>query len=59
VRSRCGLSRAINVAVPAGRNQKQRNTKTGALDYAQDDSSSIVQSAYEFSDIFNAFTGFA
>ena len=28
----------------------------GALTYAEDDSSSIVQTPFEFSDIFNAFT---
>ncbi len=31
----------------------------GALSYAEDNSSSIVQTPYEFSDIFNAYTGSA
>ena len=30
----------------------------GALSYAEDNSSSIVQSPFEFSDIFNAFTNY-
>ncbi len=37
-----------------GRDQEDPN---GALSYAEDDSSSLVQTPYEFSDIFNAFTG--
>jgi hypothetical protein len=31
----------------------------GALSYGEDNSSSLVQTPFEFSDIFNAFTGFA
>jgi hypothetical protein len=44
-RSRCGRWRAT------------RKTPTGALTYAEDDSSSIVQTPFKFSDILNVFTG--
>jgi hypothetical protein len=37
-----------------GRDQQDA---AGALTYAEEDSSSLVQTPYEFSDIFNAFTG--
>jgi hypothetical protein len=37
---------------------RDKEDPAGALSYAEDDSSSIVQSPFEFSDIFNAFTGF-
>jgi hypothetical protein len=39
-----------------GRDQED---PAGALSYAEDDSSSLVQTPFEFSDIFNAFTGYA
>ena len=39
-----------------GRDQED---PAGALTYAEDDSSSLVQTPFEFSDIFNAFTGYA
>jgi len=38
---------------------RDQEDPAGALTYSEDDSSSIVQSAFEFSDIFHAFTGFA
>ncbi len=38
-----------------GRDQED---PAGALTYAEDDSSSLVQTPFEFSDIFNAFTGY-
>jgi hypothetical protein len=38
-----------------GRDQEDPH---GALTYSEDNSSSLVQSPYEFSDIFNAFTGY-
>jgi hypothetical protein len=38
-----------------GRDQED---PAGALSYAEDDSSSLVQTPFEFSDIFNAFTGY-
>jgi hypothetical protein len=36
---------------------RDKEEPAGALSYAEDNSSSIVQSPFEFSDIFNAFTG--
>ena len=39
-----------------GRDQED---PAGALTYAEDDSSSLVQTPFEFSDIFNAYTGYA
>jgi hypothetical protein len=38
---------------------RDKEDPAGALSYAEDDSSSIVQSPFEFSDIINAFTGYA
>ncbi len=37
---------------------RDKEDPAGALTYAEDDSSSIVQSPFEFSDTFNAFTDF-
>ncbi len=37
---------------------RDQEDPAGALSYAEDDSSSIVQSPFEFSDIFNAFTAY-
>ncbi len=37
---------------------RDQEDPAGARSYAEDDSSSIVQSPFEFSDIFNAFTGY-
>ncbi len=39
-----------------GRDQED---PAGALSFAEDDSSSLVQTPFVFSDIFNAFTGYA
>ena len=39
-----------------GRDQED---PAGALTYAEDDSSSLVQTPFEFSDIFNAFTNYS
>jgi len=38
---------------------RDQEDPAGALAYAEDNSSSIVQSPFEFSDIFNSFTGYA
>ena len=38
-----------------GRDQED---PAGALSYAEDNSSSLVQTPFEFSDIFNVFTGY-
>ena len=37
---------------------RDQEDPAGALSYAEDNSSSIVQTPFEFSDIFNAFTGY-
>jgi hypothetical protein len=37
---------------------RDQEDPAGALTYAEDDSSSLVQTPFEFSDIFNAYTGY-
>jgi hypothetical protein len=37
---------------------RDQEDPNGALSYAEDDSSSLVQTPFEFSDIFNAFTDY-